>query len=123
MEELSQATGLSPEDIVEALEANREVESLYQSSEGKDGTEMLLLDRLEDRAQEQFSGDKGMERLMVQMAMKRLNETQRSIITRRYFEDKTQTETARSLGISQVQVSRLEKKTLCLLKDIINESE
>jgi RNA polymerase sporulation-specific sigma factor len=57
------------------------------------------------------------------MALKRLDELQRNIIIRRYFEDKTQTETAKALGISQVQVSRLEKKTLGILRKIINEPE
>jgi RNA polymerase sporulation-specific sigma factor len=119
VEELSKETGLSSEDIVEALEANREVESLYQSAEG---SELFLLDRVEDASQSQFAGDTGLEKIMVQMALKRLDKTQREIIIRRYFEDKTQTETAKSLGISQVQVSRLEKKTLQLLKEIIAES-
>jgi RNA polymerase sporulation-specific sigma factor len=123
MEELSLATGLSVEDIAEAVEANREVESLYQSAEGKNGSEMLLLDRLEDSAQGQFAAERGLERLMVQMAMKRLDETQRNIIIRRYFEDRTQTETAKALGISQVQVSRLEKKTLNRLRELIDEPD
>jgi RNA polymerase sporulation-specific sigma factor len=122
MEELSDITGLSQEEIVEAVEANREVESLYQSAEGKNGSEMLLLDRVEDSAQGHFFAETGLERLMIQMAMKRLDETQRNIITRRYFEDKTQTETAKTLGISQVQVSRLEKKTLEKLRELIVES-
>jgi RNA polymerase sporulation-specific sigma factor len=57
------------------------------------------------------------------MAMKRLDETQRNIIIRRYFEDRTQTETAKALGISQVQVSRLEKKTLNRLRELIDEPD
>ncbi len=122
VEELSDSTGLQTEDIVEAVEANRDVESLYQSSEGRNGSEMFLLDRLEDSSQSQFANESGLERIMLEMALERLDETQKSIIVRRYFEDKTQTETAKTLGISQVQVSRLEKKTLNLLKKIINES-
>jgi RNA polymerase sporulation-specific sigma factor len=122
MEELSLITGLSKEDMVEALDANREVESLYQSVEGKNGSEMLLLDRVEDSVQGQFASDAGLERLMVQMAIDRLDDTGRSIIIMRYFEGKTQTETARILGISQVQVSRIEKKTLKVLREIIGKS-
>jgi RNA polymerase sporulation-specific sigma factor len=123
VEELSAITNLSVEDIVCAVDANREVESLYQSTEGKNGNEMLLLDRVEDSKQEYFATDRGLERLMVEMALKRLDELSRNIIIRRYFEDKTQTETAKALGISQVQVSRLEKKTLSILRKIINEPE
>jgi RNA polymerase sporulation-specific sigma factor len=123
VEELSVLTKLSVEDIVCAVDANREVESLYQSTEGKNGNEMLLLDRVEDSKQEYFATDRGLERLMVEMALGRLDELERSIIIRRYFEDKTQTETARTLGISQVQVSRLEKKTLNILRKIINEPD
>ncbi|MBO5509339.1 MAG: SigB/SigF/SigG family RNA polymerase sigma factor [Lachnospiraceae bacterium] len=119
MDELSEYTGLSKEEIVEAVEANQEVESIYQPIESKGGGEMYLLDRLEDGGQSAEMGDKALDRIMLSMAMEKLDELQRSIITKRYFEDRTQTQTAVALGLSQVQVSRLEKKTLQALRSMV----
>lgn len=117
--EISEYTGLKVEDIMLATEANREVESIYQTVSGHDGKEMYLADRLsEDK--EQSEVEQLMNELLVKQAMENLSEMEREIITMRYFQDKTQTEVASKVGISQVQVSRLEKKILKNMRNAID---
>lgn len=119
LEELSEHTGICIEDIVEATEANQEIYSLDQPVEGKDGSELYLMDRIEDTGQTDAIGDKALDRIMLDMAIDKLSDTQKNLIIKRYYEDRTQTQTATALGLSQVQVSRLEKRTLKLLREIV----
>ena len=112
LDELADYTGLCVEDIVMATEANREVESIQQTICGKDGTQVSLVERLVDEAQSEVAAENIMNRILVGQAMEKLGEMEQELIRLRFFEDKTQTEVAKVLGISQVQVSRLEKKIL-----------
>ena len=107
LDELADYTGLCVEDIVMATEANREVESIQQTICGKDGTQVSLVERLVDEAQSEVAAENIMEKL---------GEMEQELIRLRFFEDKTQTEVAKVLGISQVQVSRLEKKILIQMR-------
>ena len=109
IEELSVETELSVEDIVMATEANREIESIYQTVYGHDGNEMYLVDKLPDEVGAEINTEKMYNRILIEQGMKVLDAKQQKLIELRYFQDKTQTE---ALGISQVQVSRLEKKLL-----------
>ena len=117
LDELADYTGLCVEDIVMATEANREVESIQQTICGKDGTQVSLVERLVDEAQSEVAAENIMNRILVGQAMEKLGEMEQELIRLRFFEDRTQTEVAKVLGISQVQVSRLEKGALkaCLL--------
>jgi len=113
MEELAAATELSMEDVVTALEANSEIESIYKTVYQGDGNEIFLVDRL----QEEKNETEGLiNRMTIAQLLDSLEEKERILIISRYFEDKTQTETAKRLGISQVQVSRLEKKILLKMR-------
>ena len=112
LDELAEYTGICVEDIVMATEANREVESIQQTICGKDGTQVSLVDRLVDEAESEVAAENIMNRILVGQAMEKLDEMEQELIRLRFFEDKTQTEVAGVLGISQVQVSRLEKKIL-----------
>mgnify|MGYP005960676947 FL=1 len=116
LDELADYTGLCVEDIVMATEANREVESIQQTICGKDGTQVSLVERLVDEAQSEVAAENIMNRILVGQAMEKLGEMEQELIRLRFFEDKTQTEVARVLGISQVQVSRLEKKILIQMR-------
>ena len=116
LDELADYTGLCVEDIVMATEANREVESIQQTICGKDGTQVSLVERLVDEAQSEVAAENIMNRILVGQAMEKLGEMEQELIRLRFFEDKTQTEVAKVLGISQVQVSRLEKKILLRLR-------
>lgn len=121
LEELSEETELSIEDIVMAAEANREIESIYQTVYNHDGNEIYLVDRLADEAESEIAAEGMMNRILIEQAMKDLDEKQQKLIKLRYFQDKTQTEVAEALGISQVQVSRLEKKLLVLMRNSIDK--
>ena len=114
LEEISAETGIGMEDIVLALEACTEVESLSKPVYQKDGSETTLEDKLPDQtdATEQLLNHMLMEQLLAELA-----ENERRLIEMRYFENKTQTEVAKQLGVSQVQVSRLEKKILLKMRE------
>lgn len=113
MEELAAATELSVEDIVTALEANSEIESIYKTVYQGDGNEIYLVDRI---SEEKNEAESLIDRMTVEQLLNSLTDEERLLITSRYFEDKTQVETAKLLGISQVQVSRLEKKILLKMR-------
>ncbi len=113
LKEVSGATGIAMEEIVMALEANVEVESIYRSVYQADGKETCLADRLpekEDRNEELL------DQMLLGQLLKTLEGMERELIMQRYFQDKTQAQVAAALGISQVQVSRLEKKILLRLR-------
>ena len=113
MEELAAATELSLEDVIIALEANSEVESIYKTVYQGEGNEIYLVDRIPEEKNET---EQLINRMTIEQLLDSLNEEERTLITSRYFEDKTQVETAEILGISQVQVSRLEKKILLKMR-------
>lgn len=120
LEELAGCLELDKEEIVVALEANSEVESIYKTIYQNDGNAIYLIDKLvsiEDESQ------KTVNQLALEELMEQLEEKERSIIRMRYFEDKTQTEIAKKLGISQVQVSRMEKKVLLKMREQINHGK
>lgn len=110
LSELAERLEMSFEDASAAVSACSDVESLYQpAGTGKDGKEICLMDRIEE---EEHFDDVLLSRMALSSALASLTERERTIIIRRYYEDRTQTEIAKELGVSQVQVSRLEKKIL-----------
>lgn len=111
VQELAHRLEVEKEELVLALESMREVESLYAAQGEKDG--FSLLDCLSDAAEQ----DKMLESLSLKEALERLEAKERQIIMMRYFQDKTQTDVAKCIGISQVQVSRIEKKVLHQLRE------
>lgn len=114
--EISEMTGLSPEDIVIALEANVEVESIYKSVYQSDGNEIYMVDRLPSGRDE---NEKVLNHMLLEQLLAGLSEEEKRLISMRYFEEKTQVEVARLLGISQVQVSRLEKRILLQMRGLV----
>lgn len=123
LEEIAAYTGLDTEDIVLATEANREVESIQQTICGKDGAQVSLVERLVDEAESEVAAENIMNRILIGQAMASLSEMEQKLIKLRFFEDQTQTEVAKKLGISQVQVSRLEKKILIQMRRNIDFSK
>ena len=113
LKELAEKTGLSEEEIVLAVEANGEVESIYQSVYQSDGSEIYLLDRLKDKknAQEELEN-----KLLIEELLQQLSGREQQLIKMRYFENATQSQIAAKLGTSQVQVSRMEKKILLQMR-------
>ncbi|MCH5264417.1 MAG: SigB/SigF/SigG family RNA polymerase sigma factor [Lachnospiraceae bacterium] len=109
LEELGAATELKKEDIVMALEAGGEVESLHKPVFLKEGSEISLMDRVPSGQDE---SERVLNRLLLRQLLKELEETERQLIELRYFQEKTQTQVAELMGMTQVQVSRMEKKIL-----------
>jgi len=126
-EELMQKTGKTPtiseiatalevdaEDLVMAMEAGREVESLYSTIYQGDGSPIYLIDKLDQKPAETKDIT---DIIALKEIISKLNEKEQKIIMLRYFEEKTQTEVAKEIGVSQVQVSRIEKKVLKNLRE------
>lgn len=114
IEEISEDIAVATEDIVMALESNAEVESLYKTIYQGDGNAIYLIDKLEQSKDESESM---IEKFALKEIIESLEPKDQDIIRLRYFCDKTQTDIAKELGISQVQVSRLEKKILKTMRE------
>lgn len=117
IEELVEATGLTGDDILMAMEATSEVESIFQPiAFGKDGNQMTLADQLEDvRKTEQEL----VNRITVGQMLDSLDEKDRKLMVLRFWEGKTQCESAKVLGMNQVAVSRSEKRILLSLRKLL----
>jgi len=117
--EIEALTELGREEIVLAMEANREVESIYQPVAGSDGDEILLVDQLGSSGNpyEEPEKEAVINELVVEQLLATLEEKERQVIRLRYFENKTQCQVAEALGMSQVQISRLERKILLYLRE------
>ena len=100
------------------MEANGEVESIYQSVYQSDGSEIYLLDRLKDKknAQEELEN-----KLLIEELLQQLSRREQQLIKMRYFENATQSQIAAKLGTSQVQVSRMEKKILLQMRKYMSQ--
>lgn len=114
LEEISKELNLAKEEVVMALESGAEVESLYKTIYQGDGNAIYLIDKLEQTNDESESI---VDKLALKETMESLDEKDRELIRLRYFKNKTQTDIAKELGISQVQVSRLEKKILMKMRE------
>ena len=94
-------------------ESGAEVESLHKIIYQGDGNDISLMDRLQEKENGQ---DAALNRIFLDEILKKLDARERQLIGMRYFKDMTQTEIAAEMGISQVQVSRMEKRILKELK-------
>lgn len=119
VEELSDILGVEKEELVQAMEAATEVESLYRPIHQSDGSEVELMDRLEEKERT----EEIIDRMFLQSLLETLGKEERRLIYLRYFENRTQSQTGKLLGISQVQVSRLEKKILNRMRNEAKEKE
>lgn len=117
IDEISKITEIPREEIVTSLEASNEVESIHQPAYQKDRSEISLLDRL---SREENESEKLIDHIVLNEAMKHLEKKEKSLIIYRYFKGKTQQEIANIFHISQVQVSRMEKKILKKLQRQMN---
>ena len=116
VEELSQILEMEPEEIMLSMEAVVEIESMEQSLYNREGKEISLKERIADEKNQE---EELMNKLLLRQLLEALDKRDRELILLRYFENKTQTEVAKILGISQVQVSRLEKKILRQMKELV----
>ena len=129
IEELAAATELSVEDVVMALEANTDVESIYRTIYQNDGNEVYLVDKLSgssgDTVKDEFAGaqEQLLNSILLEQLLAELDELEGKLIMLRYFKEMTQTQVADKLGISQVQVSRMEKRVLLQMRSECEQCE
>ncbi|NLZ80973.1 MAG: RNA polymerase sporulation sigma factor SigF [Clostridiales bacterium] len=114
LDEVAKEVGISSEELVMAMESQVEVESLYKTIYQGDGSPIFLMDKIEEKENKM---EEMLNNIVLEELIAELDEKERSIIKMRYFMDKTQTEIAKEIGISQVQVSRLEKKILKSMRE------
>lgn len=106
VEEIAREIGENPENVTSALEAIIEPVSLYETVYSDGGDSILVMDQLSD---DSSNDDMWLEDIALREAIKKLSEKEKSIIKKRFYGGKTQMEIADEIGISQAQVSRLEK--------------
>lgn len=109
IQEISEAIDIDKEEIVMALEASYNPEYLYDVVHQNEGSPLYLIDKISNEPEE--SRDL-VDNIVLKDMLATLKPRDRQVIILRYFKDKTQTEVAEQLGISQVQVSRIEKKII-----------
>jgi RNA polymerase sporulation-specific sigma factor len=109
--EVAEYLQLSPEEVIMAQEASRAPASIHETVYENDGDPITLLDQIDN-------GEEGrwFDKIALKEAINELDEREKLIVYLRYYKDQTQSEVAMRLGISQVQVSRLEKKILQQMK-------
>ncbi|MDD4171353.1 MAG: SigB/SigF/SigG family RNA polymerase sigma factor [Syntrophomonas sp.] len=113
--EIACLLGIDKEEIVMAMEACQSPAYIYDTYLGEEKEQISLIDRL--------ANDEGnimmLEKLALREALSKLDSREREIILRRFFRDETQSSIAEDIGVSQVQVSRIEKKALIKLKEVL----
>ena len=117
IEKIAEALKVQEREVVYALDAISDPVSLYEPVYNKSGDTLQLLDQLFDETQ---SEEIWTERVALKDAIARLTERERKILQLRYFEGKTQTEISAEVGISQAQVSRLEKNAIGAIRKEIS---
>ncbi|MCI9541740.1 MAG: RNA polymerase sporulation sigma factor, SigF/SigG family [Lachnospiraceae bacterium] len=113
LEEVAAEIGISSEELVMAMDSQCEVESLHKTIYQGDGNAITLMDKLEETTD---ANEELLNRMALEELLGELGENERKLIEMRYFEEKTQMEIAKEMGISQVQVSRMEKKILLRMR-------
>lgn len=116
IEEISREIGISKEDIAYAMDAIQNPMSLYEPVFTDGGDTLYVMDQISDKKNKE---ETWVEHLSLSDAMKKLSDREREIITLRFFEGKTQMEVAGMIGISQAQVSRLEKNALSTMRSYL----
>lgn len=114
--EIATEIGISKEDIVYALDAIQNPMSLYEPIYTEGGDTLYVMDQISDKKNKE---ELWVEHISLFEAMKKLNEREYEIISMRFFEGKTQIEVSEIIGISQAQVSRLEKNALKIMRSYL----
>ena len=117
VEQIAEMLKEKKENVVRAMEAIVEPISLYEPVYNENGDSIYLMDQLSDSNP---SDESWLENIALKEAMKKLNDRERTIINMRFYKNKTQMEIAEEIGISQAQVSRLEKSAKENLKINMN---
>ncbi|MFZ5597660.1 MAG: RNA polymerase sporulation sigma factor SigF [Bacillota bacterium] len=116
--EIAEEMGMAREEVITAIEAVQTPTSIYDTMHQDDGDPIYLLDQLKD---EDMDGIPWLDRIAVKELLQRLPERDKKILIWRFFDDKTQADIAARLGLSQVQVSRLERQALKKIRDFMEQ--
>ena len=116
LNEIAGELGICVEELAAAMESGAEIESLQKTIYQGDGSSIHLMDKLEEKSN---PAEEVMNKMLLGRLLKELSPQERKIIIRRYYMEQTQTQIAKELGISQVQVSRMEKKILKSMREKI----
>lgn len=114
MEEIAEELAVTREELVMAMESGAQIESLQKTIYQSDGSDIALEDKLPQEKNEQ---EAVLDRMLLEQILGSLDAKERELIYLRFFQEKTQTYIAKKMGMSQVQVSRLEKKILARLRE------
>ncbi len=114
LQELSEELGIPMEELTMAMDASADVESLQKTVYQSDGNDIALEDRIPETENPQ---ERMLNRLLLEQLLRYLEPQERQLIYMRYFQEMTQGAIAREMGVSQVQVSRMEKRILKKMKD------
>lgn len=118
--EIAENIGISREEVVAAIEAAQTPASIYETLHQDDGDPIYLLDQLKDESENDIPWT---DRLEVKELLESLSERDRKILIWRFFEDRTQADIALRLGLSQVQISRLERGALKKIREMMKPYE
>ena len=118
LDEISAEAGIAREEIIMAMEASADMESLQKSVYQSDSSEIYLEDKVEDKKD---SVNELVNHILLESMMKQLEAEEKQLIQMRYYEEMTQTQVAKELNKTQVQISRMEKKILKKMRLCIKE--
>ena len=116
--DIAKVLEVTHEEIVFALDAIQDPVSLFEPIYNDGGDPIFVMDQLSDEKQKD---EQWVEELALKEGMKRLNDREKMIIRKRFFQGKTQMEVAEEIGISQAQVSRLEKSAIKQMNKTIQD--
>lgn len=116
VEEIAEYINIDKETLVLAINSSREVDSIDRKVESDSGKDMNIIDTI---AATEDKSEKIVDNILLNDAIKSLEERERKIVIMRYMEELTQSEVAKKIGVSQVQISRLEKKILRKMRELM----
>lgn len=113
IDKICELTKAAKEDVILAIDSTVTPMSIYDCVYNDGGDQIFLLDQLKNEKEE---SENVINKIAVEQILNKLNEKEKYIIEKRYFKDKTQSELAEELGVSQAQISRIEKTALDRMK-------
>ncbi len=116
LSEVAAKLELTPEQLTEALEATQYLTSIHEELYQDDGDAIYVIDQLADREDD----NRFLEHMALEEVLERLPEREKKILYLRFYRDRTQMEVAKEIGISQVQVSRLERSALKKVREMFS---
>lgn len=117
LNEISEKLGISREEIITSMEAVQSPASIHDTLYQDDGDPIYIIDQLSSEKED----GSWFDRIAMKEILSKLTEKEREIILMRFYQDKTQTEVAEMVGLSQVQVSRIERQALKRFRSLMSD--